>query len=83
MGQKRIKIPYVNAYKTVFDTKESQIPVGTSVNYYSIIGENGPKCEPFPTTIRSEPWKLGDGSVVVKVEGKSGGVAIEHLELIN
>ena len=32
------------------------------------------------TKIRSEPWQLGHGEWVVKVEGKAGGVSISHLK---
>jgi hypothetical protein len=34
------------------------------------------------TKTTSEPWQLGHGEWVVKVEGKSGGVAVSHCELL-
>lgn len=37
---------------------------------------------PVDTTTRSEAWALGDGSVVVLVEGKSGGVHLSHVEVL-
>jgi hypothetical protein len=33
------------------------------------------------TKTRSEAWALGHGAVVVKVEGRAGGVDITHLEV--
>jgi len=54
-------------------------PIGTPCTYYPV--------KPFRidealhTRIRSEPWALGHGQIVVKVEGKAGGVAIEHIVL--
>jgi hypothetical protein len=52
-------------------------PIGTECVYYPI----KPFCkdEAFPTRIRSEPWVLGHGAVVVAIEGKAGGVSIEHI----
>lgn len=35
------------------------------------------------TVIRSEPWLLGHGAAVVKVEGRSGGVSIKHVFPLN
>jgi len=53
------------------------VPVGTPVKYCPIIGE-----EHFiETKTRSEAWELGHGAVVVKVEGKAGGVILEAIEL--
>ena len=37
---------------------------------------------PVDTTTRSEAWTLGDGSVVVLVDGKSGGVHLSHIEVL-
>jgi hypothetical protein len=34
------------------------------------------------TKTTSEPWQLGHGEWVVKLEGKSGGVAVSHCELL-
>ena len=33
-------------------------------------------------TVRSEPWALGRGEVVVKLEGKSGGFAVRCLQIV-
>lgn len=56
-------------------------PVGTLVRYFPVY----PPIEgvpPVETRTRSEAWVLGDGSVVVLVEGKSGGVLLSHIEVI-
>ena len=56
-------------------------PVGTAVRYWPIY----PPSEGFPpedTTTRSEAWTLGDGSVVVLVSGKAGGVHLSHIEVL-
>ncbi len=62
-------------------TKSQTIP-GTPVTYYGVIKANGEKFDPFITKIASEPWDLGHGETVCKIEGKSGGVSIKHLEEI-
>lgn len=52
-------------------------PVGTPCIYYPI--------RPFSrdqrvhSKIRSEPWVLGHGAIVVAIEGKKGGVLIDHI----
>lgn len=55
-----------------------QYPIGTAFKFFPIMGL--PAFE--ETTTRSEAWALGHGAAVVKVEGRAGGVSIEHLELI-
>ena len=55
-------------------------PVGTAVRYWPIY----PPIDGVPpedTTTRSEAWTLGDGSVVVLVAGKTGGVHLSHIEV--
>lgn len=52
-------------------------PIGTECTYYPI--KPFRREEAFKTKIRSEPWVLGHGAVVVAVEGKTGGVSIEHI----
>jgi hypothetical protein len=54
------------------------VPVGTSVRYWPIACEETSRA----TKTRSEAWALGNGQVVVKIEGVAGGVAIEHLQAI-
>jgi hypothetical protein len=59
----------------------AEYPVGTAVRYWPIY----PPSEGFPpedTTTRSEAWTLKDGSVVVLVSGKAGGVHLSHVEVL-
>lgn len=49
--------------------------VGTPCRYYPLAGD---ACH-RKTKTRSEAWELGHGAVIVKVEGVSGGVDINHL----
>lgn len=56
-------------------------PVGTAIRYWPIY----PPVDGVPavdTTTRSEAWELGDGSVVVLIAGKSGGVHLSHVEVL-
>jgi len=50
--------------------------IGTSIRYYSIMGLKNFK----ETVIRSDPWALGNGEIVVKIGGVSGGVSIGHIK---
>ncbi len=38
--------------------------------------------EPIDTYTRSEAWSLGHGEVVVKIKGRTGGVCVSLLEII-
>lgn len=49
--------------------------VGTPCRYYPIAGDSNH----MKTKTRSEAWALGHGAVVVKIEGLTGGVDINHL----
>ena len=62
------------------DSWNAAHPVGTMVRYWPIYPpiESGP---PLDTRTRSEAWTLGDGSVVVAIEGKTGGVHLSHVEV--
>lgn len=44
-----------------------------------IVCKRPPQPEQVP---RSEAWALGDGSVVVLIEGRSGGVYLSHIEVL-
>lgn len=55
-----------------------RVPVGTAVRYFPIRGHFAH----LETRTRSVAWELGSGAPVVMIDGKSGGVAIEHLVLI-
>ena len=60
---------------------EDQIVVGTPVSYYSWINEkSGAHADPLESVITSIAWMCG-GELVCKLEGKSGGFCIGHLEL--
>ena len=59
----------------------AEYPVGTAVRYWPIY----PPIESVPpvdTTTRSEAWTIGDGTVVVCVDGMSGGVALSHIGVL-
>ena len=51
-------------------------PVGSPVYFYPIALED----ERIETKTRTPAWALGSGHVVVSVEGRSGGVSINHIE---
>lgn len=53
-------------------------PIGTPCTYYPTRPLHLCR-EPQETKIRSRPWVLGGGQVVVAIEGKAGGVSIEHI----
>jgi hypothetical protein len=55
-------------------------PVGTRVRYWPVYPPHG--IPPVDTTTRSEAWALGDGSAVVLIAGKSGGVWLSHVEVL-
>jgi len=54
------------------------VPVGTAVRYFPIRGA----FDHVETRTRSDAWTLGHGAVVVAIEGKAGGVLIDHLIII-
>lgn len=50
-------------------------PIGTPVKYFPIMGED----EYVECEIRSEPWRLGHGAIIIKVTGKAGGVSVDQI----
>ncbi len=62
--------------------EQSKVIIGTPVIYWKVIKEDGMRLDPVKTEITSEPWELGHGEVVCKVKDISGGVSIEHLDLM-
>ena len=63
------------------ETWNAAHPVGTVVRYWPVY----PPLDGIPpvdTVTRSEAWALGDGSVVVLIEGKSDGVILSHVEVL-
>jgi hypothetical protein len=64
------------------DSWNASHPIGTHVRYWPVL----PPVDsilPKDTITRSEAWALGDGSVVVKVIGIAGGVALSHVEVLH
>lgn len=65
----------------VFKTTTDDLKIGQKVIYFEVMGDDGPKSEPIQTKITSECWEVC-GSMLVKIDGKSGGVDIQHIQLI-
>lgn len=59
-----------------------QIEIGKEVYYYSYISEYS-RSKPLKTRIISNPWQLGCGEIVCKIDGVAGGVSINHLSFEN
>jgi hypothetical protein len=64
-------------------TREEQIaaarakfPVGAPVFYRLVMGEP----EVVASKVCSEPWMLGHGEIVLKIEGRAGCVSVSHLQ---
>jgi hypothetical protein len=55
---------------------EAKFPMGRGVKYYPVF--NRP--EHRVTTVRSKPWALAHGDIVIAVEGMTGAVLVTHLE---
>lgn len=53
-------------------------PVGTRVRYYPIVGE--PKF--IESVTRTPAWALPCMEAVVSIEGKSGGLSLDHIEIL-
>lgn len=65
------------AKRVTIEQATQQFPVGAKVRFFPIMGEATFE----EAEVRSEPWQLGHGQVVVKITGRAGGVCIEHLQL--
>jgi hypothetical protein len=50
--------------------------VGTKVRYRPVLGSDAYE----ETVTRSEAWSLGDGTPVVSIDGRTGGVSLAHIE---
>lgn len=55
--------------------------VGAKVRYWPVYPPVA-GIGPVETTTRSEAWTLGDGSVVVMIVGRTGGVHLSHIEVL-
>lgn len=64
----------------IADEFNARHAVGTRVRYWPLCGESDPP--PMESTTRTEAWTLGHGTPVVAIVGKSGGVALDHLEIL-
>jgi hypothetical protein len=54
-----------------------QFPIGQRVTFFPVLpAERG-----VIATVRSEPWTLGHGDIVIKITGHSGGVSVRHLRV--
>lgn len=76
---KKQKERYENGCKAV-EAWNAKHPAGTAVRYWPVLPVE-PGIQPFDTATRSVAWVLGDGSPVVLVVGKTGGVHLSHLEV--
>ncbi len=54
-------------------------PIGTPVRYHPIIGDP----EYMESKTRSVAWNLGHGAPVVKIEGITGGVLLEAIDVVS
>ena len=62
------------------NVKQATMPKGTVVKMV-----NCAEAELYPNKLwatRSEPWALGNGTVVVLLEGKAGGFAVDCLQVV-
>jgi hypothetical protein len=53
-------------------------PQGTPVLFWPGVRLN----EPLKSRTRGEAWALPSGEAVVRVEGRAGGIALSHIEVI-
>lgn len=57
---------------------DQTFPIGRRVRYFPIAG----KPDFIESKVRSQAWALGHGAIVVAIEGRAGGVSIDHLEVV-
>jgi len=74
-----MKTPNIKQLEKTASDFNAKHPVGTPVMRYKIID---PLEEGNPTKTRSAAWVMGGHSVMVMVEGVSGGVCIESVVAI-
>lgn len=51
-------------------------PIGTPVRYFPILHLD----DFIDAKTRTEAWPLGHGAAVVSIEGRSGGMGLDHLQ---
>lgn len=78
-----MSVPDLQIRSMTADEWNADCPIGTPVEYCAVLGgDSGTRYEPpLVTRTRSEAWTLGDGTVIVKIEGLTGGVALSHLSI--
>lgn len=67
------------------DAWNAKHPVGTPVKAYPWVRPEHSAFDPASVLItrtRSVAWPLGHGALVVLVEGYSGGIVLEHIDVI-
>lgn len=57
-------------------------PEGTRVRYWPVMPPMD-GIPPVESRTRSIAWNLGNGAPVVKVEGRTGGLLLSHLEVLD
>ena len=55
---------------------------GTKVYYHKIVKSDGTKMGTMETEIVSEAWQLSHGEWVIKLKGQTGGISLNHIEII-
>jgi hypothetical protein len=63
------------------DAFNASHPIGTKVRYRSLL-EHATQYDIQETKTRSEAWTLPSGDPVVMIDGKAGGVSLDHIEVI-
>lgn len=63
------------------DVWNSEHPVGTAVRYWPILPPIS-SAPPIDTITRTPAWALGNGVIVVSIVGKTGGVSLSHIEVL-
>lgn len=70
------------AFAEALEKFNAEVPPGTKVRYWPLLSNGQFGGVAIDTKTRSEAWALGHGEGVVQLEGKSGGHAINHLEVL-
>lgn len=68
-------MPVVHSLEARLADARARFPVGARVLYRPVMGWPGQE----ETVVRSSPWALGHGAIVVKIAGRTGGVLVSHL----
>ncbi|MGY4541169.1 hypothetical protein ACVWY0_001078 [Arthrobacter sp. UYNi723] len=71
------KTKYQRAVETA-DAFNQKHPQGTPVHFWPGIHQ----AAPLKSRTRGEAWALPSGEPVVRVEGRPGGIALSHIEVL-